>query len=76
MFRFRGSSGFTLLELLVVVGMIAVILGAMTTSMSAARRRARPEGDERRQGHLPGDSRLRELGAVEQLRAADLRVAG
>lgn len=33
--------GFTLVELLVVVAMIAVIMGAMTTSVSAARERAR-----------------------------------
>ena len=33
--------GFTLVELLVVVGMIAVILGAMTTSVAAAQNRAR-----------------------------------
>ena len=38
----RGSrNGFTLIELLVVVGMIATILGAMTTSVTAARERAR-----------------------------------
>lgn len=35
------KSGFTLVELLVVVGMIAVILGAITTSVSAAQKRAR-----------------------------------
>lgn len=33
--------GFTLVELLVVVGMIAVIMGAITTSISGARARAR-----------------------------------
>ena len=33
--------GFTLVELLVVVGMIAVLLGALTTSVTAARKRAR-----------------------------------
>ena len=33
--------GFTLVELLVVVGMIAVIMGALTTSVQAARYRAR-----------------------------------
>ena len=32
--------GFTLIELMVVIGMIAVILGAITTSVSGARRRA------------------------------------
>ena len=36
---FRG--GFTLVELLVVIGMIAVIMGAITTSVSAAQERAR-----------------------------------
>ena len=35
------KKGFTLVELLVVVGMIAVIMGAMTTSVSAAQNRAR-----------------------------------
>ena len=35
------SSGFTLIELLVVVAMVAVIMGAMTTSVNAARARAR-----------------------------------
>ena len=33
--------GFTLIELLVVISMIAVIMGAMTTSVNAARARAR-----------------------------------
>ena len=36
-----NKRGFTLIELLVVVAMIAIILGAMTTSVSAARERAR-----------------------------------
>lgn len=36
-----NKKGFTLIELMVVVGMIAVILGAMTTSVSSARERAR-----------------------------------
>jgi len=36
-----SKRGFTLVELLVVVGMIAVILGAMTTSITAAQNRAR-----------------------------------
>ena len=35
------SRGFTLIELLVVVAMIAIILGALTTSVSSARERAR-----------------------------------
>ena len=33
--------GFTLIELLVVVAMIAILIGAMTTSVSAARERAK-----------------------------------
>lgn len=33
--------GFTLIELLVVIAMVAVIMGAMTTSVNAARARAR-----------------------------------
>lgn len=37
----RSRRGFTLVELLVVVGMIGVIAGAMTTSVSAAQERAR-----------------------------------
>ena len=37
----RGKRGFTLIELLVVVAMIAVIMGAMTTSVASARERAR-----------------------------------
>ena len=37
----RNKRAFTLIELLVVVAMIAIILGAMTTSVSAARERAR-----------------------------------
>ena len=36
-----NKRGFTLIELLVVVAMIAIILGAMTTSVTAARERAR-----------------------------------
>lgn len=35
------KKGFTLLELLVVIGMIAVILGSLTISVSSARERAR-----------------------------------
>ena len=35
------NKGFTLIELLVVVAMIAVILGALTTSVSSARQRAK-----------------------------------
>ena len=42
MIRVNGKkSGFTLIEMLVVVAMIAVILGAITTSVSAAQGRAR-----------------------------------
>lgn len=42
MIRANGRRrGFTLVELLVVVGMIAVLMGAMTTSVRAARHRAR-----------------------------------
>ena len=37
----RNKRAFTLIELLVVVAMIAIILGAMTTSISSARERAR-----------------------------------
>lgn len=36
-----NKKGFTLVELLVVVGMIAIILGALTTSVNSARERAR-----------------------------------
>ena len=36
-----NKKAFTLVELLVVVGMIAVLLGALTTSVTAARKRAR-----------------------------------
>lgn len=36
-----NKKAFTLIELLVVVAMIAVLLGALTTSVTAARRRAR-----------------------------------
>ncbi|MBE6381408.1 MAG: type II secretion system protein [Lentisphaerae bacterium] len=42
LFRWRAArSGFTLVELLVVIGMIAIILGALTTSVNAAQERAR-----------------------------------
>ena len=34
------KKAFTLIELLVVVAMIAIILGALTTSVSSARKRA------------------------------------
>lgn len=37
----KQKRGFTLVELLVVVGMIAVLLGAISTSASSARTRAR-----------------------------------
>src|SRR5574344_537658 len=36
-----NKRGFTLVELLVVVGMIATLLGALTTSVAAAQERAR-----------------------------------
>lgn len=36
-----NKKGFTLIELLVVVAMIAVLLGALTTSVTSARKRAR-----------------------------------
>ena len=41
MIRTNGKNGFTLVELLVVVGMIAVLLAALTTSVAAARHRTR-----------------------------------
>lgn len=42
MIRMNGErSGFTLVELLVVVAMIAVLTGAMTTAIAAAQNRAR-----------------------------------
>lgn len=42
MIRTNGKrNGFTLIELLVVVAMIAVLMGAMTTSVAAAQNRAR-----------------------------------
>ena len=36
-----NKKGFTLIELLVVVAMIAIIMGAMTTSITASQQRAR-----------------------------------
>lgn len=41
MIRMNGKNGFTLVELLVVVGMLAVLLAALTTSVTAARHRTR-----------------------------------
>ena len=41
MIRTNGKNGFTLVELLVVVGMLAVLLAALTTSVTAARHRTR-----------------------------------
>ena len=38
-----NKRGFTLIELLVVVAMIAVVMGAISTSFSAARTRAKIE---------------------------------
>lgn len=37
----NNNRGFTLIELLVVVAMIAILIGAMTTSVAAARERAK-----------------------------------
>ena len=39
--KFFSRPGFTLVELLVVIGMIALIMGAITTSVTAAQERAR-----------------------------------
>ena len=36
-----NKTGFTLIELMVVMGMVAVLMGAMTTSIASARERAR-----------------------------------
>ena len=41
MIRTNGKNGFTLVELLVVVGMLAVLMAALTTSVTAARHRTR-----------------------------------
>ena len=41
MIQANGKNGFTLVELLVVVGMLAVLLAALTTSVTAARHRTR-----------------------------------
>lgn len=41
MIRTNGKRGFTLIELMVVIGMIAIVTGSMTTAISNARHRAR-----------------------------------
>ena len=39
--RTKGTSGFTIIELITVIAMILLLVGAVTSSVSGARRRAK-----------------------------------